>query len=58
MIIGQATLGLEIHNELMNIDTVILPTVIDDCGLTAGIATAIKEVNKNITIFVSQQVFF
>jgi len=58
MIIGQATLGLEIIEELMGIDVVILPTVMDDCGLTAGIAMAIKEVNPNIMTIVSKQVFF
>jgi len=56
MIIGQTTLGIEIMKQ-MNINA-ILPMEIDNCGLTAGIATAIKEVNQNIMIIVSKQVFF
>jgi len=58
IIIGQATLGVEILEDVMNIDALILPTEVDDCELTAGIATAIKEVNLNIMIFVSEQVLF
>ncbi|XP_011707831.1 PREDICTED: uncharacterized protein LOC105462712 [Wasmannia auropunctata] len=48
MIIGQATMGLELINQLSDIDAVILPTIIDGCGLTTGIATVIRERNPNI----------
>ncbi|KYM85115.1 Threonine dehydratase biosynthetic, chloroplastic, partial [Atta colombica] len=53
MIIGQATLGLEIFEQLdsgKTIDTVILPTTIDACGVTATIAMAIRKWNSNIKI--------
>jgi len=58
MIIGQATLGLEIVQQIENIDAVLLPTMIDGCGLTAGIAMAIKECNPKIQIIVSEQMHF
>ncbi|XP_018337050.1 PREDICTED: L-threonine dehydratase catabolic TdcB-like [Trachymyrmex septentrionalis] len=53
MIIGQATLGLEIFEQLdfgKKIDAVILPTTVDACGVNAAIAMAIKEWNSNIKI--------
>jgi len=50
--------SLEINEEMMNIDVMILPTAIDDCGLAAGIAMAIKGVKPKITIFVSKQFFY
>jgi len=43
MIIGQATLDLEIVREIENINAVLLTTMINGCGLTASIAMAIKE---------------
>jgi len=53
MIIGQATLGLEIMLQQPKVDTVLLPTTIDGCGLTTGIATVIKGFNSKIKIIVS-----
>jgi len=53
MIIGQATLGLEISEEMTDIDVVILPTLINDCGLTAAIVTILNEINPSILIIVS-----
>ncbi|XP_011063778.1 PREDICTED: threonine dehydratase, mitochondrial-like [Acromyrmex echinatior] len=53
MIIGQATLGLEIFEQLdfeKKIDAVILPTTIDACGVTMTIAIAIRNWNPNIKI--------
>ncbi|XP_077259041.1 L-threonine ammonia-lyase-like [Temnothorax americanus] len=50
MIIGQATLGRDILKTLPNVDAVILPTTIDGCGLTAGIAMAIKGCNPDVMI--------
>ncbi|XP_018307887.1 L-threonine dehydratase catabolic TdcB-like [Mycetomoellerius zeteki] len=53
MIIGQATLGLEIFEQLdsgKTIDAVILPTTIDGCGVTMTIAMAIRQWNSNIKI--------
>lgn len=54
MIIGQATLGIEICEDLRKIDAVILPTTINGCGLTHGIAMAIKGWNSKIKIIVSK----
>jgi len=53
MIVGQATLGLEIF-EQTDYDVLILPTMIDGCGLTAGIALAVKGYKSNKTIIVSE----
>jgi len=54
MIIGQATLGIEICEQIMEIDVIILPTIMDGCGITAGIALAVRESNPNIKIIVSE----
>jgi len=53
MIVGQATLGLEISEEVTNIDAVIFPTLINDCGLTTGIVMALTEINRRMLIIVS-----
>ncbi|XP_071652638.1 L-threonine ammonia-lyase-like [Temnothorax longispinosus] len=50
MIIGQATLGIEMMEEKINAEAVILPTSINGCGLITGIAMAIKGRNPNIKI--------
>ncbi|XP_011165097.2 threonine dehydratase [Solenopsis invicta] len=51
MIIGQATLGNEICGHIKhNIDTVILATKFNGCGLTMGIAMAIKLLNPGVRI--------
>ncbi|KYN04469.1 Putative threonine dehydratase, partial [Cyphomyrmex costatus] len=49
MIIGQATIGLEILKQ-RKIDVVLLPTLIDGCGLTTAIAIAIKGTNPKIVV--------
>ncbi|XP_011063779.1 PREDICTED: uncharacterized protein LOC105151647 [Acromyrmex echinatior] len=50
MIIGQATLGIEIVRQQSQIDVVLLPTTIKGCGLTTAIAIAIKGCNSKITV--------
>ncbi|EGI59740.1 Threonine dehydratase catabolic [Acromyrmex echinatior] len=50
MIIGQATLGIEIMQQQSKIDVVLLPTTIKNCGLTTAIAIAIKGYNSKITV--------
>ncbi|XP_018337048.1 PREDICTED: L-threonine dehydratase catabolic TdcB-like [Trachymyrmex septentrionalis] len=50
MIIGQATLGIEIIEQQSEIDVVLLPTAIEGCGLTTAIAIAIKGCNSKITV--------
>jgi len=54
MIIGQATLGIEILEQKIEFDVLILPTTMDGCGITAGIAIAVRESNPNIKIVVSE----
>lgn len=53
MIIGEATFGLEIMQQEPKIDTVLLPTTMDGCGVAIGIAMAIKELNSKVEIIVS-----
>jgi threonine dehydratase len=48
VIAGQATLGIEIYQDLPNIDTVFCP--VGGMGLIAGIAAAIKNRNPNVKI--------
>lgn len=48
VISGQGTIGLEIYENLPNVDTVIVP--IGGGGIIAGIAIALKEQNENIKI--------
>jgi len=57
MIIGQATLGIEIFEQMMEFDVIILPTIMDGCGVTVGIAIAIRESNPNIKIIVSEHTY-
>ncbi len=45
---GQATIGLELENQLDSIDTVLLP--IGGGGLISGVASYLKERNKDIKI--------
>ncbi|EHJ08046.1 bifunctional threonine ammonia-lyase/L-serine ammonia-lyase TdcB [Staphylococcus simiae] len=45
---GQGTIGLEILNDIWNVDTVIVP--VGGGGLISGIATALKSFNPNIHI--------
>lgn len=48
IIAGQGTVGLEIFEQLENIDAVLVP--IGGGGLIAGIATVLKQLNPNIRI--------
>lgn len=48
VIAGQGTIGLEIHEELSDVDYVIVP--IGGGGLISGIAIALKEMNPNIKV--------
>ncbi len=48
VIAGQGTIGLEILEDLYDVDNVIVP--IGGGGLIAGIATAIKSINPTINI--------
>ncbi|XP_071571620.1 L-threonine ammonia-lyase-like [Temnothorax nylanderi] len=50
MVIGQATLGIEMMEYLLKFDAVILPTTINGCGLITGIAMAIKGLNLEIEV--------
>ncbi|MCM3638144.1 threonine/serine dehydratase [Sporosarcina luteola] len=45
---GQGTIGLEILNQVENVDVIIVP--IGGGGLISGILTAIKETNPNIKV--------
>ncbi|KAG5336391.1 THD1 dehydratase, partial [Acromyrmex charruanus] len=58
MIIGQATLGIEIVQQQSEIDVVLLPTTIKNCGLTTAIAIAIKGCNSKITVIEVQGTSF
>ena len=46
---GQGTIGLEILDELADVDAVLVST--GGCGLISGIATAIKERNPKVKVF-------
>jgi len=48
IIAGQGTIGLEILNELQDVDTVIAP--IGGGGLIAGLAITLKSINPNIAV--------
>ena len=49
IIAGQGTIGLEIHESLPDVDTVIVP--IGGGGLISGIATAIKNLKPEIQVY-------
>ena len=49
VIAGQGTIGLELINQLQNIDAVIVP--IGGGGLISGVAYAIKSLNPNIKVY-------
>src|SRR5699024_1458379 len=48
IIAGQGTVGLEILNQLDDVDTVVVP--VGGGGLISGIATAIKEANPHVNV--------
>lgn len=45
---GQGTIGLEISNQLPDVDTIVVP--VGGGGLAAGIATAIKAIKPNVRV--------
>lgn len=49
VIAGQATIGLEILNQLKNLDVIIVP--VGGGGLISGIAFAVKSLNPNIKVY-------
>ena len=49
MIAGQGTIGLEIANDLANVDAVVVP--VGGGGLISGIAFAIKSVRPNVKVY-------
>ena len=49
VIAGQGTIGLEIINDLDDIDAVIVP--IGGCGLISGVAYAIKSIRPSIKVY-------
>lgn len=51
IIAGQGTIGLEIVEQVPDIDAVIVPT--GGGGLIAGVALAVKTLNPNVQIIVS-----
>jgi threonine dehydratase len=48
LITGQGTLGLEIHDDLPSVDTVVVP--IGGGGLISGVSTALKSLNPKIRV--------
>jgi len=52
VIAGNGTIGLEILEDLPDVDTVIVPY--GGGGLISGIATAIKSIKPNVKIFASE----
>ena len=48
VIAGQGSLGMEVIEQLPNVDAIIVP--VGGAGLIAGIALAVKSVNPNVQI--------
>lgn len=49
IIAGQGTIGLEIMNDLSDVDIVIVPA--GGGGMLAGVATAIKKINSEVKVY-------
>lgn len=49
---GQGTVGLEILEQVPDVDAVLVP--VGGGGLLAGVATAIKHLKPDVLIYVSQ----
>ena len=49
VIAGQATIGLEILNELKDVDAIVVP--VGGGGLISGVAFAVKSLNPNVKIY-------
>lgn len=52
---GQGTIGLEILEEVPDLDAVIVP--VGGGGLIAGIATAVKNLKPHVKIYVRKMTF-
>lgn len=50
VIVGQGTIGLEIIEDIPDVDVVVVP--VGGGGLIAGVSLAMKTLNKNIKIIV------
>jgi threonine dehydratase len=48
VIAGQGTIGLEIHEKLPDLDTIVIP--IGGGGLISGVSTALKSLNPNVRV--------
>lgn len=55
MISGQGTMGLEMIDQVQNLDAIVIP--VGGGGLLAGVALAIKTVYPNIQVIVSLRLF-
>ena len=55
MISGQGTMGLEIIDQVKNLDAIVVP--VGGGGLLAGVALAVKTVYPNVQIIVSFRLF-
>lgn len=55
IIAGQGTLGLEIVEQVKNIDAIIVP--VGGGGLIAGVALAVKTLYPNVKIIVRKGLF-
>ena len=53
---GQGTIGLDILDDMWDVDTVIVP--IGGGGIISGISVALKSFNPSINIMVSKQIMF
>ena len=53
---GQGTIGLDILDDMWDVDTVIVP--IGGGGIISGISVALKSFNPSINIIVSKQIMF
>ena len=48
---GQGTMGLEIIDQVRNVDAIVLP--VGGGGMLAGVAVAVKTVYPNVQVIVS-----
>ena len=55
VISGQGTMGLEIIDQVKNLDAIVIP--VGGGGLLAGVALAVKTVYPNVQIIVSCRLF-
>lgn len=55
MISGQGTMGLEIIDQVKNVDAIVIP--VGGGGLLAGVALAIKTVYPKVQVIVSLRLY-